>query len=162
MLKIFSWPPDICIYLRLSAIFDLRSFYFEARGCLKFFEKLWAPNQIQPVGRAGLPISYVILKNIIWKFWIFIIFWILVLCSVQTVHATLLYFVCKSHQTFSGSLWPQNKMTSDQKLPSTSSSYICQEARKKLFSILGPKLSGSKAQQYYRDKILQIRVEGID
>ena len=33
---------------------------------------------------------------------------------------------------------------------------------KKIFSILGPKLSGSKAQQYYRDKILQIRVEGID
>ena len=32
----------------------------------------------------------------------------------------------------------------------------------KIFSILGPKLSGSKAQQYYRDKILQIRVEEID
>ena len=32
----------------------------------------------------------------------------------------------------------------------------------KIFSILGPKLSESKAQQYYRDKILQIRVEGID
>ena len=36
---------------------------------------------------------YVILKNIIWKFWIFIIFGISVLCSVQTVHATLLLHV---------------------------------------------------------------------
>ena len=34
--------------------------------------------------------------------------------------------------------------------------------QEKIFSILGPKLSDSKAQQYYRDKILQIRVEQID
>ena len=32
----------------------------------------------------------------------------------------------------------------------------------KIFSILGPKLRGSKAQQYYRDKLLQIRVEMTD
>ena len=32
----------------------------------------------------------------------------------------------------------------------------------KIFSILGPKLSGSKAQQYYRDKLLKICVEMTD
>ena len=32
--------PDICIYLRLAAIFDLRTFNFEARGWLRMFEKL--------------------------------------------------------------------------------------------------------------------------
>ena len=35
-------------------------------------------------------------------------------------------------------------------------------AQGKIFSILGPKLSGSKAQQYYRDKLLKIRVEMTD
>ena len=34
--------------------------------------------------------------------------------------------------------------------------------QEKIFSILGPKLSESKAQQYYRDKLLQIRVEVTD
>ena len=34
--------------------------------------------------------------------------------------------------------------------------------QEKIFSILGPKLSDSKAQQYYWDKIIQIRVEQID
>ena len=34
--------------------------------------------------------------------------------------------------------------------------------QEKIFSILGPKLSGSKAKQYYRDKLLQIRVEMTD
>ena len=34
--------------------------------------------------------------------------------------------------------------------------------QEKNFSILGPKLRGSKAQQYYGDKLLQIRAETID
>ena len=57
VLKIFSWPPDICIYLRFTAIFDPRTFYFEARGCLRMLEKLWIPNQIQPVGSALVSIE---------------------------------------------------------------------------------------------------------
>ena len=36
------------------------------------------------------------------------------------------------------------------------------KGQEKNFSILGPKLIGSKAQQYYRDKLLQIRVEMND
>ena len=31
--------------------------------------------------------------------------------------------------------------------------------QEKFFSILGPEFSGSQAQQYYRDKILKIRVK---
>ena len=46
-------------------------------------------------------------------------------------------------------------MTSDQKLHMSG-------GHEKNFSILGPKLSGSKAQQYYRDKLLQICVEMTD
>ena len=34
--------------------------------------------------------------------------------------------------------------------------------QEKNFSSLGPKLSGSKAQQYYGDKQRQIRIEPID
>ena len=34
--------------------------------------------------------------------------------------------------------------------------------QEKNFSTLGPKLSGSKAQQYYGDKQRQIRIEPID
>ena len=34
--------------------------------------------------------------------------------------------------------------------------------QEKIFSTLGPKLSGSKAQQYYGDKPRQIRLEPID
>ena len=34
MLKLFLLPPDICNYFRLAANLDLRTFYFEARGCL--------------------------------------------------------------------------------------------------------------------------------
>ena len=30
-----------------------------------------------------------------------------------------------------------------------------------IFSILGPKLSGSKAQQYYREKLVEIQIEMI-
>ena len=64
---------------------------------------------------------YVILKNIIWKFWIFIIFGISVLCSVQTLlymllFCYMLYFVCKSqflkHSQAASGLkikWPQIK-----------------------------------------------------
>ena len=34
--------------------------------------------------------------------------------------------------------------------------------QEKIFSILGPKLSGSKAHQYYREKPLQIYLRVID
>ena len=34
--------------------------------------------------------------------------------------------------------------------------------QEKIFSTLGPKLSGSKAQQYYGDKLRQMRLEPID
>ena len=61
VLKFFSWPPDICIYLGFAAIFDLRTFYFEARGCLRMFEKLWFTNQIQAVGSAGQCRLYMLL-----------------------------------------------------------------------------------------------------
>ena len=36
------------------------------------------------------------------------------------------------------------------------------EDQEKIFSILGPKLSGSKAQQYYREKPLLICLQVID
>ena len=52
VLKLYCWSPHICIYLRFAVIFDLRSFYFEARGCLRMFEKLWFTNQIQAIGSA--------------------------------------------------------------------------------------------------------------
>ena len=59
-------------------------------------EIVWEVVSSKPITtcrQGGVTNFYVILKNIIWKFWIFIIFWILVLCSVQTVHATLLLHV---------------------------------------------------------------------
>ena len=82
--------------------------------------ELWAQNQIQPVTRVTNFLCNI--KNIIFKFWIFIIFGIPVLCSVQTVHVFMLlfsyrlYWVYKSHflkhsQAASGLKikWPQIK-----------------------------------------------------
>ena len=76
VVKICSWLLDICIYLGFTAIFNQRTFYFEARGCLRMLEKLWFTNQIQPVGSAGQ-------------------------CRLYNIHATLLlqdrfYLVSKS------------------------------------------------------------------
>ena len=56
-------------------------------------------------------------------------------CTVCTVlHCLQLVFGLQVtvSQAFSGSLWPQNKMSSDQKSLKTSGRYICQEVRKKI------------------------------
>ena len=76
-------------------------------------EKLLPTNQIQAVGSAGQ-------------------------CRLYT--ATLLLQVVFSlelttSETLSGSLWPQNKMSSDQKSLKTSSRYICQEVKKKISAL---------------------------
>ena len=112
-MNLLIWAPDICIYFRFAANLDLRTFQF---GFLSFRNSFKVPSDDNITHRSLLTSQPIILLvsdcSLADKKTSDLIGYLLPIAS-NRVHSTTL---AEIKNNFTGSLWPQNQMSSDQDL----------------------------------------------